>query len=458
MHALTSSAPCRFSHPAANPVGLLLLFLAVTSPGFTSAGYAETVPPSWELPPPQQTEGVFWRLHWYERGIEHGNPGYERRLRINPPEIMTHPEFGKRVEARENGLMLIQAEEDLFQITGAELAMEMWGGHPGTAGKRVSVNGRSTYWFPRFGAEDGHCTYIYPVIPLKKGDLVNGWNAFQLALDQGTTFWGHSLIDTAHLRVALNKNHPDLVCRLLLEITASVLAEPLASPAEGFTFKLQASDPALASIDHVDFQTWYSGYDENRNLRETDWHGFTKDREPVAYAGSANASPFQVTWDTAVLPAQKNVAVRAIVYFKRDPSLVYLTPATTALAIADHPHSVVTLYSSPDLPTSFWSRAGNRKTCSLMLDIDPARIERAELYVVCWTGGAGTVQDYFKLNGQHFPVAEGSNHVVQFNRLAVKPSLLHQGKNTIELLSDTEHHGIEVLYPGPALMVRYRTD
>ena len=49
-----------------------------------------------------------------------------------------HSTFGKRVEARENGLMLIQAEENLFNLTGAELYLEMWGGHPGTAGKRVS--------------------------------------------------------------------------------------------------------------------------------------------------------------------------------------------------------------------------------------------------------------------------------------------------------------------------------
>jgi hypothetical protein len=286
--------------------------------------------------------------------------------------------------------------------------------------------------------------------------LVNGWNAFQLALDQGTTFWGHALVDQAYLRVALAKNHPDLLPDGLDQFSATVTATPLEAPAEGLRFELQTAHPEL--IAHVDFQTWYSGYDENRNLRESDWHGFTKDRLPIAYAGVASSAPFRVTWDTAMLPAQKNVAVRAFVYFKSDPSLVYLTPALNALAIADHPHAVVALYSPPDLPTSFWSRAGNLKTCSFVLDVDPSRIERAELYVVAWTGGAGTVKDYFKLNGKHFPIAEGSSHVVQFSRLPVEPGLLHQGKNTIELLSDTQEHGIEISYPGPALMVRYRTD
>jgi hypothetical protein len=92
-----------------------------------------------------------------------------------------------------------------------------------------------------------------------------------------------------------------------------------------------------------------------------------------------------------------------------------------------------------------------------MLDVELSQIERAELYVITWTGGSGGIQDYFKLNGHHFPVAEGSNHVIQHNRLAVPLSLLKPGANTMELVSDTEHHGIEIIYPGPALMVRYRT-
>lgn len=71
--------------------------------------------------------------------------------------------------------------------------------------------------------------------------------------------------------------------------------------------------------------------------------------------------------------------------------------------------------------------------------------------------GWDRVKEYFMLNGKHFPVADGSKHVPQFSRVPVDPSLLKPGENTIELLSATEHHGIEIIYPGPALMVRYKT-
>ena len=113
--------------------------------------------------------------------------------------------------------------------------------------------------------------------------------------------------------------------------------------------------------------------------------------------------------------------------------------------------------SLPALPDHFWSRADQPKTCHIDLDVDPARIESAELHVVTWTGGAGTVKEYFKVNGVHYPVAEGVRHELVYSRLPVEPRNLRRGLNRIELLSDTEHHGIEVIHPGPALAVRYRT-
>ena len=73
-----------------------------------------------------------------------------------------------------------------------------------------------------------------------------------------------------------------------------------------------------------------------------------------------------------------------------------------------------------------------------------------------FTGGAGEVKDYFKLNGRHYAIAEGHDHHMHYTVFPVEPRLLRQGDNTMELRSDTEHHGIELLTPGPALVVRYR--
>jgi len=41
--------------------------------------------------------------------------------------------------------------------------------------------------------------------------------------------------------------------------------------------------------------------------------------------------------------------------------------------------------------------------------------------------------------------------------LDIDPKLLRRGDNEIRVVSSTEHHGIEVLLPGPALIVRTAT-
>ena len=70
--------------------------------------------------------------------------------------------------------------------------------------------------------------------------------------------------------------------------------------------------------------------------------------------------------------------------------------------------------------------------------------------------GRGTIDDYFTLNGVPLTVAGEGQHDVIYSVVPVDPELLRTGANRIELLSDTHHHGIEVLLPGPALVVRFR--
>ncbi|MBI5383081.1 MAG: hypothetical protein HZA90_00185 [Verrucomicrobia bacterium] len=397
--------------------------------------------------------GRFFREYWYERGLTNGNPKYERRFRVNAPETVLHPSFGQRIEARENGMMLIQAEENLSRLTGAELYLELWGGHPGTARKRVTINGRSQYELPDAGTAATNCTHGYPTIPLQITDLVNGYDALQFACDKGSTFWGHFIVDNASLRVTLTNQHPDLVKAGLGGFTAKVEAQPAG---ENIQLELTVPSAFASLVAEADFQGFFTGYDENGDGLATDWHGFTKDRKPEAWLGRSTAAPFKAVWDTSLLPAQTNMAVRAWVRFREFTNLVFVTPALSGLRTPDRRGSRVQLVPSDDLPRPFWSRAGNKKRCMINLPTAPARLERAEIHVVLWDGGAGTVTEHFTLNGHSIPLASGkSRHDVIYRRLPLDPKLLRAGTNVLELLSDTEHHGIEVLLPGPALAVRY---
>jgi hypothetical protein len=400
----------------------------------------------------QQPEGQYWRTYWYQRGAEFFNPAFDRRFRVNSPEVVLHPTYGQRVEVRENGLMLIPISEDLRQINRAELYLEMWGGHPGTANKRVTVNGRSTYPLPEVGTAAKHCTHQYPTIYLQPTDLVNGYNALQFACDRGQSFWGHYIVDNAALRIEIKRDHPDIKQAGLLGFNALIKAESIPGQPEAMSLKLSSSDDNV--IATVDYQGFYYGYDENGDTVTYGWHGMTKNKEPYAMLGTARQHPFAVDWDTSLLPEQQEMAVRAIVHFKNHPGLTYVTPVIGGLFAAKPKGVRVALYPSRDLPVPFWSRANQKKACTIEIDIEPARIERAELHVVIWDGGAGDVKDYFTLNGHPLSVAGKGKHDVLYRQIPLDPKMLKRGVNRIELLSDTEHHGLEVLLPGPALMIR----
>jgi hypothetical protein len=400
----------------------------------------------------QSPEGQFFRTYWYQRGVEFGNPKYDNRFRVNSPDVVLHPTYGQRVEVRENGMMLIPITEDLRQIYRAELYLELWGGHPGTANKRVTVNGRSTYSIQDVGTYNKHCTHQYPTLYLQPTDLVNGHNAFQFAVDRGSSFWGHFIVDNAALRVELKRDHADLQKAGLRGFNALIKAEAVPGNQEAIRLKLSSSDDLIVSS--VDYQGFYFGYDENGDTMTYGWHGMTKNKEPQAMIGTAREYPFSTDWDTSMLQEQQEMAVRAIVHFKDHPELTYLTPVIGGLYASKPKGTRVVLYPSRDVPVPFWSRANQKKQCSIEVDIDPSRIERAELNVVVWDGGAGNVKDYFTLNGVPLAVAASGKHDVLYRQIPLDPKILKRGTNRIELLSDTEHHGIEVLMPGPALVIR----
>jgi hypothetical protein len=255
------------------------------------------------------------------------------------------------------------------------------------------------------------------------------------------------------LRMELPAGHALVAAGPLAEFSARV---ETSLAGEKMRLGLRAERGSAAQIAEVEFYGCYQGYEENGLGDGRRWHGFTKKRKPLGHLGTANQPPFAVEWDLAMLPAQSGVAVRAIVRFKSAPRLIYRTEVKEGLEIPERAGVRVAVLNVDTLPERFWSRAGREKSATITLPFDVSRIERAELHTVAWTGGAGAVKEYFTLNGRHFPVAEGHDHRTHYTVLPVEPVLLRRGPNAIRILSDTKEHGIELLKPGPSLVVRYR--
>ncbi|MEZ6121212.1 MAG: serine hydrolase [Pirellulaceae bacterium] len=389
---------------------------------------------------------------WYEKGSDTANPFFNgRQLRVNSAEASLIPEFADRSEVRSSGMARIANDVDLHSIRKASIYAEIWGGHPGTTAKRLSVNGRQSFAFPLVGSEAENCTHQYPEFHLPVNGLVKGHNSLQFSCEQGNTFWGHFIVDNVAIRINVANSHQVVRNAHLETFTANVESEP---HEHGFQLRLNVPDEWTDKIAKVVYQGRYLGFDENGNGQHHDWHGMTKNRQPYGMLGTATSAPYTLDWNTDLLPAQRNVQIRAFIYFVDQPTLVYQTGLTEPQTISPQVDSYVKHVYSNDLPRPFWSRAGKKLVCTLVLEEDPEQIQEARLHVVTWTGGAGTVKDYFTLNGHSLPVAEGSNHQVEYSQLPVDRSLLRKGVNTIELVSDSTHHGIEVMLPGPMLAIR----
>ncbi|HNY77516.1 MAG: hypothetical protein RBS72_04785 [Sedimentisphaerales bacterium] len=398
--------------------------------------------------------GVFFREHWAEFDATISNSS-GRMLRVNDAELSLHPEHGRRPEARANGLTLIDVPEDLFALQGADLYLEVWGGHPKTANKRFLLNGKQVYAIPDDGCEAGHCAYSYPLVSLKVEQLVSGRNAVQFACDRGQTFWGHFIVDEAAIRGYLKPGHPDLVARGLEGFSARVLL-PSGDEAIGdeVSITLTCPKPMEAEIESVECFARYDGYDDDGDGQTNDWHGYTHDRRYVHHIGKATAGPFPIVWDTRMIPDQDGpMALRALVRLKG--GLCYWTPVLDGLEFARGRHRVQ-MYACRDMPVPFWSRASQVRTATIDLPQDLSDVESARLIVRIWDGGEGNVKEPFKINGHSYSITSSrAVHDVVHTDVEVDPSHLKSGPNTLTLLSDTEHHGIEVLLPGPCLVVRY---
>jgi hypothetical protein len=390
---------------------------------------------------------------WWSPSRREGSPVTSNRVNTRVIPV----QFKDRPEVQATNCVTIRMDEDPSHLESAELYLELWGGHPGTARKRFTVNGQGSYELPEVGTAEGHCTFSYPLVPLDRAHLRRGDNVFEFSCEQGTSFWGHFLFEVAAVRAVLRRDHPDLRATGWEGFRVRVQAEPRTGEPEFLKLSVQGPPEDLDRIDFVDFQGFYFGYDENGDGKTRDWHGFTKQKAPAGILGSSQGAPFQTSWDLTMVPDQKGMAVRALVHLRRPSGLVYETVPLEGLSTPPRDPSGVVLHASRDLPCPFWSRASRLRTCTIEIPENLCDLDRAELHVVIWDGGRGQTPAPFTLNHHELPVTGQGKHDVLYRVLPIDPNWLRKGPNVIEVLSDTEHHGIEVLLPGPAIVVRGRT-
>lgn len=365
---------------------------------------------------PVMAQEGFYREYW-------AGPMPKGRFRVNSPEAVLHPEFGKRFEAKSPGMLEVDFPQSLFELDRAELYLELWGGHPHTANKRVTLNGRSTLRIPETGTAEGHCTHLYPTLEMAVTDLVEGRNALQFACDKGKSFWGHYIVEKAALRGRLKDGWKGCGYRLKPK-----------QEGEAVRFELEGEQRCLDLVERFDVESFHAGYAENGQVEQPAWHG-------------------QLVM--ADLEEQSGIRFRAMVRMKGEPSLVYRTAETAAVSTPRWEHLVARV-KPESLPAPFWSRANRKQSVTFVVDWRAEEIESARLRMTLWDGGVEKIERPFSWNGRPLEIDSAGKHDVVQVDLPLDRGMLRRGENVLELVSDTEHHGIEVLLPGPELLLKVK--
>ena len=378
--------------------------------------------------------------------------GGQKDWRVTDPES---PQAGAKAFLPNSVLSI--TIDDLEGAIAAEAVFDRWGGHTGTVGQKVRFNRGQWYNLPLLTTVPaGHVPEAYqfqdnPVITIDLTDLHEGDNTFEGTSGGQTCYdfdWGQWGWDGVVIRVYYGASKRHVTGRISSLKAGDVLGEdPVLSVA--------TSDDAR--VARVDFVAYYEGVDEDGDGHYLDWHeGYfcERDAETIdisGHCGTALSAPWQVDWDTRYVPDQAGGTMKIVARIMDKAGIWYVTEAVAGLGLA-RDSDTVKLYRAKDVPEKFWSRLGEVKACKIKMSEDRSagKAIEATLHWRTWNG-----QAYTWTYGNYSSTFGAGNHNFAYTINRVPVEHVKRGESVVSVVADTEHHGVEVCWPGPGLVVRY---
>lgn len=352
---------------------------------------------------------------------------------------------------------------DLTGAVRAEAVIDLWGGHVGTTAKQMRFNGGSWITIPELSSTPsaGECytqqlnvTVDVPLADLTTGtNILEGTSGGQTCYNFNWGQWGWYMVT---LRVYYDGAKP----RPSGMITSHSAGDTL----DDFP-TITASATGSAGISRVEFFAYYDGYDTDGDGTYQQYHhAYHRTRTETTavtrrHVGTVTSAPFEVTWNTDLVPDQAPGSVKLIARIRDNNGIWFVTDEVPSLTL----HRVgtsVKLYKPQGVPEKHWVRNGETKSSTVTIPATDvlADAQYAKMLVATWNGidGHSTAPHFTKVNGWTTPTY-GQDHFYSFDVIDVPPTELLSHTNTITFHSQSMHHGIEILWPGPALLVRYDT-
>jgi len=344
--------------------------------------------------------------------------------------------------------------EDLDQAVRAEVYLELWGGHAGTSDKRLRLNGHD--WIPipeaseipgSAGTLPPECyqQFRYPSVPIPLDQLRPGENTFEFTSGRQICFnfgWGQWGVYGVTFRIYYTAEKPHPQGRVISPIASADLSD---------TWTLSADvSSATSSVEHVDFIGHYQDFDYEGNGRTRQWHYNYRYGNITRHLGTTSEAPFDISMDAAWVPDQ-SAPIQIMARIRDTAGINYMTPAVEGFHLQRRDRRVK-LYLPHQVPGSWQTRAGRRHRSDVFVPYDLQYATAALMVLTTWSGSHANA---IGLNDSTLVPRVGKDHNYSYDVVPVPLDYLRQGTNTFFTFSSTEHHGIEVLWPGIVLQVEY---
>jgi hypothetical protein len=343
---------------------------------------------------------------------------------------------------------------ELTNAVRAELSVEYWGGHIGTAAQRFQVNRNGWVDLPQPVGTPAPPQRFYRTllgnnaVPIPLAYLHSGTNQVQFAAGPQIAYsfgFGFYWIYDFSVRVFYEpaRPHPN-----------GEIISPKAGASFGEIIELEATGHSPnGPIVRIEFIGEYDDFDWDGDGVWREWQYTTHHGVLQHHLGTATHAPWRVRFDARWLPDQSQpVRVRARI--TDATGLTYLTPPVENL-VQKRGNRSVRMFKAVGLPECFSSRNGMASPdCSLVVTADLTKAKSARLVLSTWSANVDDDSRHeLRLNGHVLASRFGQFHNYSFNMLDVPLSLLKSGTNTLSLFSTFKGHAFEVHWPGPALLL-----
>ncbi len=347
---------------------------------------------------------------------------------------------------------------DLNNVERVQVMIDRWGGHDKTSEKKIRINENDWILVPE-PAGTGLRPELYmfqgnPSVDIPLEQLRVGVNYLQASCSHLDPWgWGQWGAYSYMFRFYFDEEGPEYPKGIIsLPKTGSRINEnPM------IVVKPDGGDRTITEVSvfaHV-YDYDYDG-DGYYNEWQGAWHQHNRlgtFAEWENHIGTKTEGPYGFKWDTSWLPDQPEDSIELCALITDNWNYVYAASVDN-ISLVNRPYSVK-LYPTTEMPPKFAPRVGEVKTAVIEVP-DAAQLDKAveaRLHLRTWNGTNSEHGD-FTFNGKTIKGKALKNfYAYTFHEIPI--DAIQHGRNEVTFASDTWHHGLEVLWPGPALVIKY---